>query len=119
MCVRPTKTDRSKKIFGMTSTLHLRVKVENYRARNEISQCYRCQQFGHATRGCRAGPNQLIHKHLRAVNYQCQSRTQCQCSKVKDITVHHNPVPGMDPQLDSNIAQLQSLPVTTREQMPN
>ncbi|GLV46068.1 hypothetical protein CBL_05154 [Carabus blaptoides fortunei] len=43
--------------------------------------------------------------------------SQCQCSKVKNTTVHHNPAPAMDPQLDSNIAQLQSLPVLTRDQM--
>lgn len=64
-----------KKIFENTSILHLRVKIENYRARNEISQCYRRQQFGHAAQGCRAAPvcNKCAGLHF---HYLCTNKRE-------------------------------------------
>lgn len=73
--VQLPRTDQGKQIFALTSTLHLRVKIENYRARNEISQCYRCQQFGHAANGCRAQPlcNKCAGLHF---HHQCPKKRE-------------------------------------------
>lgn len=52
------KNEKSKEIFGITDIIHCKVRVEAYRkAKNDnITQCHRCQRFGHTANYCKAEP---------------------------------------------------------------
>lgn len=48
------KTDKD--VFNLTDILRLKITVETQKSRNTITQCYRCQRFGHAQSRCKAHP---------------------------------------------------------------
>jgi hypothetical protein len=43
-----------KAIFDITRVCNLSVKIESYRRKDMVSQCHRCQEFGHSQNCCRA-----------------------------------------------------------------
>jgi hypothetical protein len=47
---------KSQEIFELTSLSHVIIKVEAYRAQRGLTQCYNCQQFGHAWANCKQPP---------------------------------------------------------------
>ncbi|CAH0551140.1 unnamed protein product [Brassicogethes aeneus] len=49
----PPEEDR---IFGLSYLLRIKVKVEPLERKNIITQCYRCQKYGHAQTKCSAFP---------------------------------------------------------------
>jgi hypothetical protein len=42
-----SRTPKSQEIFKITNLCHIAIKVEAYRSRNSLTQCFNCQQFGH------------------------------------------------------------------------
>jgi hypothetical protein len=58
--------EESKKIFDLKQIYGLKVSVESFVATNGPAQCYRCQQFGHSSKGCFVEPRCLkcSGKHL-------------------------------------------------------
>jgi hypothetical protein len=50
------RSDKSQEIFQIASLSHVMIKVETYRARTGLTQCYNCQQFGHIWANCKQPP---------------------------------------------------------------
>ncbi|KAG8171755.1 hypothetical protein JTE90_026635 [Oedothorax gibbosus] len=46
----------AKNIFNLTEILHIKVNIESYQKGNNITQCHRCQRFGHGQRHCHNAP---------------------------------------------------------------
>lgn len=70
------KTEESKKIFQLKKLCDFKVTVENPRKnRVEITQCFRCQRFGHTQRQCRLAP-----RCVRCAG----DHTASQCTKPRD-----------------------------------
>lgn len=65
------KNDKNKEIFDLTYLLQLKIKVESYRGRNRVTQCFRCQGFNHVQSSCGYKPKCLkcAEDHL---TYLCQ-----------------------------------------------
>jgi hypothetical protein len=47
------RTPKSQDIFRLPSLCHIAVRVEAYRNRNSLTQCYNCQEFGHVLANCK------------------------------------------------------------------
>jgi hypothetical protein len=41
------RNTKSSEIFKLSSLCHISIKVEAYKSKNTLTQCYNCQQFGH------------------------------------------------------------------------
>lgn len=48
------KNEENAKIYQLTKLMHLKVRVEAYQFRFGISQCHKCQRWGHASTNCYA-----------------------------------------------------------------
>jgi hypothetical protein len=59
--------EKSQQIFKLQKLNHIVLKVEAYRARTGLTQCYNCQNFGHVWVNCRQPPRCLWccggHRH--------------------------------------------------------
>jgi hypothetical protein len=68
------KTAKSTEIFKLTNLCHIINKVEVYRARNNLTQCFNYQKFGHIAGNCRQPPRCMwcdgshIHKECPETN---------------------------------------------------
>jgi hypothetical protein len=51
------RTAKSKEIFRLRSLCNIAIRVEAYRAQNELMQCHNCQQFGHVWANCKPLPH--------------------------------------------------------------
>lgn len=48
------KSENSREIFNLRSLFHCHVRVESYKKSKLITQCHRCQRFGHTLAHCQA-----------------------------------------------------------------
>jgi hypothetical protein len=48
-----TRNTQSQVIFKLNSLNHIIIKVELYRAQTGLTQCYKCQNFGHVGVNCK------------------------------------------------------------------
>jgi hypothetical protein len=61
------RTPKSQEIFKLASFCHISIRVEAYKGRSGLTQCYNCQIFGHVWANCRQPPSCLwfggVHMH--------------------------------------------------------
>lgn len=50
------KDDKAKDIFSLATLCYCRVKVESYKRKGDLTQCHRCQRYGHTSLNCKAKP---------------------------------------------------------------
>jgi hypothetical protein len=50
------KNTESPELFKLSSLCHISIKVEAYKSRNTLTQCYNCQKFGHVWANCKQPP---------------------------------------------------------------
>jgi len=50
------KTEQAKEIFSVKRLCHCSVKIESYKKRESLTQCFRCQRFGHTRLTCQISP---------------------------------------------------------------
>lgn len=50
------KDDTSKEIYSMTNLCYCKVRVEQYKNNGNLTQCVRCQRFGHTSNTCHVTP---------------------------------------------------------------
>ncbi|CAH1114814.1 unnamed protein product [Psylliodes chrysocephalus] len=64
LCVK--KETNLRDVYKIRHVQNTRVKWETYAKKNKITQCYRCQQFGHSQANCHKQPNcvKCAGKHL-------------------------------------------------------
>jgi uncharacterized paraquat-inducible protein A len=53
------RTAISQEIFRLQSLCHIAIRMEAYRAQNDLTQCHNCQQFGHVWENCKQHPRCL------------------------------------------------------------
>lgn len=75
------KNEDGKNIYDLTHIFYLKVREseeETLRRTGKVSQCHRCQQFGHASNCCRAPPKcvKCAGDHLTST---------CKHNKTKDV----------------------------------
>ena len=51
-----TRDDNGKRIFNLEFLLNIKITVDSYQKGDHITQCHRCQQYGHGQRNCRMQP---------------------------------------------------------------
>lgn len=54
--VRIARSEKAKEIYNITEIIRVDVTVETPKARNDVTQCYRCQGFGHTQHQCKIKP---------------------------------------------------------------
>lgn len=69
--VQMKKTDTNRRIFTLTKLGHILVKVEHQRAKTYISQCHRCQKFGHNQDSCHRSPR-CVKCGQQHISHQCE-----------------------------------------------
>jgi hypothetical protein len=80
-----TRNQKSQEIFKLTSLSHIIKKVEAYRARTGLTQCYNCQQFGHVWANCKQPPRSLwcggshLHKECPEKTNENSTPNCCNC----------------------------------------
>jgi hypothetical protein len=47
------RTAKSQEIFRLPNLCHIAIRVEAYRAKNSLTQCYNCQEFGQVWANCK------------------------------------------------------------------
>jgi hypothetical protein len=79
------RSEKSQEIFRLPSLCHNAIKVEAYRARNGLTQCHNCQQFGHVRANCKQPPRCLwcggghLHKECPEKDNSSSTPTCCNC----------------------------------------
>lgn len=48
------KSDKAKQIYALDTLAYCKIKVETYRKKKQLTQCHRCQRFGHTANFCKA-----------------------------------------------------------------
>jgi hypothetical protein len=80
-----TRNKKSHEIFKLTSLSQIMINVEAYRARTGLTQCYNCQQFGHAWANCKQPPRCLwcggghLHKECPEKTNDNSTPNYCNC----------------------------------------
>jgi hypothetical protein len=78
------RTKKSLEIFKLTGLCHIAVKVEAYRNRNGLTQCYNCQKFGHVWSNCSQPPRCMLsgggHLHNDCPEKENTSSTPSCCN---------------------------------------
>jgi hypothetical protein len=53
------RTQKSQEIFRLSSLCHICIKVEAYKSKSFLTQCFNCQKFGHVWANCKQPPRCL------------------------------------------------------------
>jgi hypothetical protein len=75
------RSEKSQEIYRLPSLCHIAIKVEAYRARNSLTQCHNCQQFGHVWANYKQPPRCLWcgggHLHKKCPEENAASTPAC------------------------------------------
>jgi hypothetical protein len=78
------RSEKLQEIFRLPSICHIAFKVEVYRARNGLTQCHNCQQFGHVWANYKQAPRCLWcgggHLHKKCPEKENASSTPACCN---------------------------------------
>jgi hypothetical protein len=78
------RTPKSPEIFKLSSLCHISIKVEAYKSRNTLTQCYNCQKFGHVWANCKQPPRCMScgggHLHKDCPEKENTSSTPACCN---------------------------------------
>jgi hypothetical protein len=91
--------EKSQQIFKLTHLNHIITQVETYRARTGLTQCYNCQQFGHAWANCKQ-PTRCLwcgggHRHKECPEKDNESSSpSCWNCKLAVGKTHIQPTTG-------------------------
>jgi hypothetical protein len=81
----PRTAGQSQEIFRLSSLCHTAIRVEVYRAQNDLTQCHNCQQFGHVRANYKQPPRCLwfggghLHKECTEKGNTSSVPTCCNC----------------------------------------
>lgn len=67
------KDEKTKNIYSLSTLCYCKVKIEPFKKRESLTQCHRCQRFGHTSQTCKARPKcvKCAGEHLTA---ECQKK---------------------------------------------
>jgi hypothetical protein len=88
------RTAKSQEIFKLQYFCHISIRVEAYRAQSGLTQCHKCQQFGHVWANCRQPPRCMWfaggHLHRECPEKENTSSTPvcCNCQLVEGEKPH-------------------------------
>jgi hypothetical protein len=75
---------KSPEVFKLSSLSHISIKVEAYKSRNTLTQCYNCQKFGHDWANCKQPPRCMWcgdgHLHKDCPEKWSESSTPACCN---------------------------------------
>jgi hypothetical protein len=80
------RNEKSQTIFKLNGLCHIAIRVEAYKAQNNITQCYNCQKFGHIWANCRQPPRCMwcggghLHKECPEAEKETSTPNCCNCS---------------------------------------
>jgi hypothetical protein len=84
------RTSKSQEIFRLTCLCHIAIRVEAYRARTGLTQCYNCQKFGLVWANCKQPPRYMwcggghLHKECPEKGNAASIPTCCNCKLVEE-----------------------------------
>jgi hypothetical protein len=79
------RSDKSLKIFKLTSLSYIKIKVETYKSQATLKQCHNCQQFGHVWANCMQPPHCLwcrgghLHRECPEKGKEDSTPACCNC----------------------------------------
>lgn len=50
------KEEKTKNIYSLSTLCYCKVKIEPFKKKDSLTQCHRCQRFGHTSQTCKAKP---------------------------------------------------------------
>jgi hypothetical protein len=80
------RNEKSQTIFKLNGLCHIAIRVEAYKAQNNITQRYNCQKFGHIGANCRQPPRCTwcggghLHKDCPEAEKENSTPNCCNCS---------------------------------------
>jgi hypothetical protein len=89
-----TRTAKSQEIFRLKNLCYISNKVEAYKAKNGLTQCHNCQQFGQVWAHCRQPPRCLwcgggnLHKEIPEKGDTASTPACCNCKLAEGEKAH-------------------------------
>jgi hypothetical protein len=87
-------TTESQDLFKLSNLCHISIKVESYKSKNALTQCYNCQNFGHFCANCKRPHRCLwcVGSHLCRYCTENRNATStqacCNCQLAEGETAH-------------------------------